>query len=151
MMAIQIPEELELLVKEAKKYKSAKEFASKLRLKEFKKLGFREFKPEELTTLGRESIITTKLTPAKYEVIEAMPERLRVRKIGTKNTISISPKEIDKIIKAKGKPETPVEIQKTFLDRDLVKFGYKNLEDFYNQAIKQSVKKEGENDNQLLC
>ncbi len=128
--------ELKFLAKEARKYKSAKEFAKTLRLQEFKKLGFREFKPEELTTLGRGSIIITKLTPAKYEVVEAMPERLRIKRIGSQNIISISPKEIDKIIKAVGKPEAPVEIQRTFLDKKLGQFGYKSLTDFYNQAVK---------------
>jgi len=132
-----IPKELESLAIEAKKYKSAEEFVQKLRLEEYKELGFKEFKPEELTTLGKGSIITTKLIPGvKFEVMESVPEKLLIRRLKGQNTINLNPKEVDKVIKAIGKPSKTTAIEKSFIDRNIQQFGYKNLTDFYNQAVK---------------
>ena len=138
----EIPKELEALAKKAeaviKKGGTAEDFEIDL-AKEFT-LGKPKKIPIEVPEVG--SIIITKLTDAKYEVVEAIENRLRVRRIGTKNVITIGADEVTKIVKGEMVPikiilapsETQIEAIRIKNQEALRNSGFDSLTDFFNQV-----------------
>ena len=187
MMAIQIPEELELLVKEARKYKSAEEFwrrgilpfEQNERFKAINNLkkeasGFIGNRKLQITPDGYIKFYhgTTKdwadkvLKEGKIDVYMAGSHSKNSTLQGDEGALWYAKKSKNgKILELKVDPrdvsingagELEIENMKRVGDhwQSIKRPSFdtrKEIKDFYNQAIKQSVKKEGENGNQLLC